>query len=109
MKRSRFACLLFCMATISLLTSCGDGSKKPATTDSTAVDTNAVAVKPVVNTTITTPQNMMVVTHKVSNFAKWKTSYEEHDSMRLASGIHSYVIGRGLKDSNMVLVAGKSR
>ena len=27
--------------------------------------------------------------------------------LRLASGIHSYVIGRGLQDSNMVLVAVK--
>jgi hypothetical protein len=50
---------------------------------------------------------MMVVTHKVSNYAKWKTSYDQHDSARLANGIHSYVIGRGLKDSNMILVAVK--
>jgi hypothetical protein len=107
MKRSTFACLLICTATVFLLTSCGgDGNKKPST-DSAAVDSNTVAVTPVVNTIITTPQNMMVVTHKVSDFAKWKTLYEEHDSMRLISGIHNYVIGRGLKDSNMVLVAVK--
>ena len=49
----------------------------------------------------------MVVKHKVSNYAKWKTSYDAHDSARLASGIHSYVIGRGLQDSNMILVAVK--
>jgi len=40
-------------------------------------------------------------------FAKWKASYEGHDSMRLASGIHSYVIGRGFTDSNTVMVAVK--
>ena len=28
--------------------------------------------------------------------------------MRMASGVHSYVIGRGLQDSNMVLVAVKA-
>jgi hypothetical protein len=96
------------MATVFLFTSCGgDESKKSTSTDSTAADSSKVAVTPVVNTIITTPQNMMVVTHKVSNFEKWKTSYEEHDSMRLVSGIHSYVIGRGLKDSNMLLVAVK--
>ena len=49
----------------------------------------------------------MVATHKVADFAKWKASYEEHDSLRLVNGIHSYVIGRGLNDSNMVLVAVK--
>jgi hypothetical protein len=59
------------------------------------------------STIVTTPQNMMVVTHKVANFAKWKTSYDEHDSMRLANGIHNYVVGRGIEDSNMVLVAVK--
>ena len=31
----------------------------------------------------------------------------EHDSMRLANEIHSYVIGKGLQDSNTVLVAVK--
>ena len=58
-------------------------------------------------TTVTTPENIMIVRHKVSDFAKWKTSYEAHDSLRLASGIHSYVIGRGVEDSNTVLVAVK--
>lgn len=90
-----------------LLASCGGSeSEKKASTDSTAVDTSAAVVTPKI-TTITTPQNMMVVTHKVSNYAKWKTSYDEHDSVRLANGIHSYVIGRGLKDSNLILVALK--
>jgi hypothetical protein len=97
MKRYRLTCLLFCMATIFLLTSCGgDGNKKPST-DSTAVDSNTVAVTPVVNTIITTPQSMMVVTHKVSNFAKWKTLYDEHDSMRLVSGIHSWTRSDGFE------------
>ncbi|MDP9230492.1 MAG: hypothetical protein M3O67_07455, partial [Bacteroidota bacterium] len=109
MKRSRFAGLLFCAAMIFFLTSCGgDGSKEQTSTDSTTtVDSNTNAVTLETNTIITTPQNMMIVTHKISNFAKWKTSYDEHDSMRLANGIHSYVIGRGMQDSNMVLVAVK--
>ena len=50
----------------------------------------------------------MIVTHKVADFAKWKMSYDEHDSCALANGIHSYVIGRGVQDSNMVLVAVKA-
>ena len=60
------------------------------------------------NTIITTPENMMIVTHKVSDFEKWKASYDEHDSMRLVHGIHSYVIGRGVEDANMVFVAVKA-
>ena len=44
----------------------------------------------------------------MADFAKWKMSYDEHDSMRLANGVHSYVIGRGVQDSNMVLVVVKA-
>ena len=92
---------------VFLLVSCsGGGTEKKASTDSTATDTTAAVVTPKV-TTVTTPQNMMVVTHKVSNYAKWKASYDEHDSARLANGIHNYVIGRGIKDSNMIMVALK--
>lgn len=109
MKKSKFTGLLFCAAMVFFLTSCGgDGSKKETSTDSTIVDSaTTTAVIPEANTIITTPQNMMVAIHKVADFAKWKASYEEHDSLRLVNGIHSYVIGRGLNDSNMVLVAVK--
>jgi len=108
MKQSRFTGVLFCIAMVFFLTSCGgDGSKEQTNTDSTTAETTTNAVIPEVSTITTTPQSMMVAKHKVSNFAKWKTSYDEHDSMRLANGIHSYVIGRGVQDSNMVLVAVK--
>ena len=50
---------------------------------------------------------MIVIMHKVSNFEKWKSAYDEHDSARLASGVHNFVIARGAADSNMVLVALK--
>jgi hypothetical protein len=108
MKQSRFACTLFLAAVVFILPSCGGGgSEEKTTADSTTVDTTSTAVTPPVNTIITTPQSMMVAEHKVANYAKWKPSYDEHDSARLANGIHSYVIGRGVQDSNMVLVAVK--
>jgi hypothetical protein len=107
MKHTRFAGILF-YATVFFLASCaGGGSEKNTTTDSTTVDSTKSVVAPKINTIVTTPQNMMVAKHKVSNYAKWKPSYDEHDSLRLASGIHSYVIGRGLQDSNMIMVAVK--
>jgi hypothetical protein len=111
MKQSRFAGTLFYSAIVFFLTSCGGGeTKDKAVADTTTADTTtttAAEVPPKINTIITTPQSMMVAKHKVANFAKWKVSYDEHDSMRLANGIHSYVIGRGEKDSNMVMVAVK--
>ncbi|WP_018615222.1 hypothetical protein [Segetibacter koreensis] len=100
-SRFSLAVALFCIA------SCG-GKKGTDTTanDSTAKNATAAAnSKP--STIINTPQNMMIVTHKVANFNKWQASYDAHDSMRVASGTHNYVIGRGLKDSNTLLVAVK--
>jgi len=106
MKQSRFSGLLF-YSMVFLLVSCSGGeTEKKTSTDSTAADTTKSVVAPAV-TTITTPQFMLVVTHKVSNYAKWKASYDAHDSARLANGIHNYVIGRGVKDSNMIMVALK--
>ena len=104
MKQSRFSGLLF-YSMVFFLASCGGSeSEKKASTDSTTTDSSTAVVMPKITTT-TTPQDMMVVKHKVSNYAKFKASYDAHDSARLANGIHSYVIGRGLQDSNMILVA----
>jgi hypothetical protein len=94
------------------LFSCGGNEEKTNTdtmsSDSTATDTTTTMESVAPSTIITTPQNLMVVTHKVNNFTKWKASYDAHDSMRLVNGIHSYVIGRGVgADSNRVLVAVK--
>src|SRR5678815_5071104 len=111
MKRSGFAGLLFCAAILFFLTSCGGNENKEQTNtdaNSATAASPSNAVIPETNTIITTPQNMMIAIHRVSDFAKWKASYDEHDSMRLANGLHSYVIGRGFNDTNMVLVAVKA-
>jgi hypothetical protein len=99
--------MLFYAFMMVFLTSCGGGGGEKTSTDTTSADTTTANATPTTNTTITTPQNMMIVKHKVANFAKWKTSYDNHDSLRLANGVHSYVISRGLQDSNAVLVAVK--
>ena len=104
MKLSRFSNSLFYVGMVLLMSSCGSGgSEKTTTTDST-VSADTAAKAQVVNTIITTPQNVEVVVHKVADFAKWLAAYEGHDSARLAMGLHNYVIGRGLEDSNMVTV-----
>jgi len=103
MHQQRFIRTLFYASLASFFTSCNSGGSSTTSTDTTT-DTDAVSALPE-NTIITTPQNMMIAKHKVNNFAKWKASYDEHDSLRIANGVHSYVIGRGLQDSNMVLVA----
>ena len=111
MKHFSFSGKLLSAAIALFVTSCGGNEQKTTTTDSTmsSDSTTTAATAPAETSTISTaPQNMMVVRHKVANFSKWLPSYEAHDSMRLANGLHSYVIGRGVDDSNMVLVAVKT-
>ena len=111
MRQFRFTCM-FVYATVAVLfSSCGSGTGGEKTATDTTIpntDTTTASTTPaVVNTIITTPQNMMVVTHKVADYDKWIASYEAHDSMRLANKVHSYVIGRGVTDPNTILVAVK--
>jgi len=113
MKQSRFIAILPGAVLVFFLISCGgSGSSEKTATDSattaTADTTAAPAVAAPANTIVTTPQDMVVITHKVANFAKWMAAFEEHDSARLASGLHKYVIGRGFMDTNIVLVALKA-
>jgi len=93
------------------LISCGSGEDKKSsdstTTDTTTATTTTTELAPV-NTIITTPQNMVIVRHKVADFTKWMAAYEGDDSNRLANGLHSYVISRGEKDSNEVIIAMKA-
>ena len=110
MKHLRFFSKLLSAALVFSLTSCG-GNEQKTTTETTSGDSTATttpAAETPVSTISTTPQNMMIVRHKVANYAKWLASYEAHDSMRLANGLHSYVIGRGVEDSNTILVAVKA-
>jgi hypothetical protein len=107
MNLTRFTGSLGCAVLTLVLSSCG-GSGTEKITDTTATDTAAMAPPPPKPSTIvTTPENMLVVTQKVANYAKWKLAYDGHDSARLAQGIHNYVICRGLMDSNTVMVALK--
>jgi hypothetical protein len=109
MNKIRFHAIFY-VSSILALASCGSNqsneSTESTTADSTAASTNNESVT-APSTIVNTPENMIVVTHKVANFSKWKASYDEHDSVRLAFGVHSYVIGRSIEDTNMVMVALK--
>ncbi len=108
MKLFRFlttASVAACM--LLFVSSCNSGSEKkaeePAAADTTAAVTHAVktpAPAPAVK-----PPNVLVIKHKVANYAKWKVLYDGHDSVRLSYGLHNYVVSRGLDDSNMVMIA----
>lgn len=115
MKHSSLLSMPLVAVVLISISSCGNQQNKnnteTSTSDSTSTTTSSTtSAAPSGNkssTITTTPQDMMVAKHKVANFTKWKMSYDAHDSMRLANGIHNYVIGRGIDDSNTVLVATK--
>jgi hypothetical protein len=108
MKR-RFLPLLFCAVLVFFFYSCGSNEEKSnsetKSTDSTVTPEPAPTAP--VSTIVTTPVNMLIVRHKVANFNKWKMDYDGHDTARVANGIHNYVIGQSLADSNDVLVVLK--
>jgi hypothetical protein len=90
-----------------LLASCNNGNTDTKT-ETKMVDTTVVAeVTPPPPPVAVKPANVVLMWHKVSNYDKWLTGYLSHDTMRLAAGLHNYVIGRDLADPNYLLVALK--
>ncbi len=102
MKHLKTLATLFVAASTLFLVSCNSGKDKKA--DETMTDSTATKTEVMVNAP-SGPTSIMIIRHKVANYAKWKTGYESHDSFRLASGLHNYIIARGTEDSNMLLVA----
>jgi hypothetical protein len=106
MKPNNFLVVLCATFSALLVTSCGGNTEKTEAKTSDSTSTN-VTTNTVTSNIVSTPEYMMNVRHKVADYAKWKPVYDSHDSACLASGIHNYVVARGTKDSNMVMVAFK--
>jgi len=108
MTSLRLVCLCSLLTVGSVFSSCNESKENTDTdtivTDSSTVTAPAAPASSIVNS----PQLMMLVKHRVKDYAKWKTSYDAHDSMRLAHGMHNYVIGRSVDDANMLLVVLKA-
>ncbi len=102
MKQFKFLSVITLVACSVFFSSCNDDEKKAddvtVSTDTTAVNKTEPPAK---------PGNILIIKQKVANFAKWKPVYEAHDSTRLAYGLHNYIVSRGIKDSNMVMVVLK--
>lgn len=109
MITARTFCTPLLAALLFSFASCNNSQQttNESTNDSTTSSTTTASTTPA-STIVTTPQNILLVMHKVASYSKWKPLYESHDTARLAAGLHNYVIGRGAQDSNMVLVALKA-
>ncbi len=105
MKQVRFLATSFATSMLMLLSSCnsGDDKKTEETTTNTATETTTTAPEKAPETTPPPKlSNVMIMHFKVADFAKWQSKYElkERDSIRRASGLTNYVVGRGLDDPN---------
>ncbi|HMK05817.1 MAG TPA: hypothetical protein VK489_16565 [Ferruginibacter sp.] len=98
MKQFRFSAAVIVALVVMFSCNSGDEKKVEDAPDTTAVNTPQ-------HTAPAGPVNILTVMHKVANFDKWLPAYEGHDSARRANGLRNYIVGRGLKDSNMVFIA----
>lgn len=89
------------VALLMLFSSCNSDEK---TTDTTTTGTDTTTQQKPPDTKQVSAY-VLLVKHKVANFDKWMPAYEGHDSARLAYGLHNFTVSRGIKDSNMVMVA----
>ena len=105
MKQIRFLATSFAASMLILLSSCGSGNDKK-TEETTTTDTTAAKAPETPAPVPVKPSNVMLMQFKVGDFAKWQAKYEsnERDSIRRASGLTNYVVGRGLDDANKVIV-----
>ncbi len=104
MKLFKFFTTFAVMGSMLFISSCNSGETK--TDETTTADSTAKKEEtPMPPAAPAKPRNVMLAWHKVANYGKWLTAFEAHDSMKLASGLHNYVIGRGLTDTNMIMVA----
>ena len=95
---------MIAISLVVLFLSCnsGTGKEETKTADTTAAVAAPADVKPAF-----TPFKVVLIQHLVKNFDKWEVQYFAHDSVRKAYGITHYVIGRDLKESNLVYVIDK--
>lgn len=94
------------IAFVFLFSSCGGDEEK--TTDKTTTTDTTATITTTKSTVDTMQQNIVLIWQKVANFEKWKPVYDGHDTARLSHGLHNYIIGRDVNDSNTVLVALKA-
>jgi hypothetical protein len=95
----KFLKIIPAIAMVAAITSsCNSSDNKGTGSDSSSVKHDSVT------TTSAKPSNILVVMHKVANFDKWLPVFEADEAKQKEAGLTRTVIGRGMDDSNMVLI-----
>ena len=107
--RFKFHFAFLCAISLFFI-SCGNNDENgtTTTTDTTVTDTAGSQTASQTSSIDTTGQNIVVVRYTVSDYEKWRSSYDSRDSMRTANGLHNFVLGRGVKNPKEIMVAVKA-
>src|SRR5258706_14271558 len=106
MKQFRFLAITVAASMSLFVSSCGSGDNEKKA-DEKKTDSSQAKPAEAPPAAPAKPADLMVIQHKVANYAKWKPFYDAHDSVRKANGLSNYIVGRGIDDSNVVIVALK--
>jgi hypothetical protein len=101
MKRFYFCLKLILVICVVLFVGCNTNTDKKEN-EKTPDDTATLKTAELPHTS--KKNNILIIQHKVSNFSNWKSMYDLYDSIRQSYGLHNYVIGRGINDTNVVVV-----
>lgn len=93
----------FASGLLLFLFSCNSGEEKK---EEPKTDTTT-AIAPAPEKPAFSPFKIARIRHHVKDYAKWLPFYKGNDSLRMAHGISQFIIGRGLEDSNTVIIINK--
>lgn len=98
--KKSFVAVLILIFTVVFLSCKNDKTEKVESGEEMPMDTAE-------DVAVFEPFKVIVIKHKVANYEKWRKEYDAHDSVREAHGISHFVIGRGMDDSNTIIVIDK--
>lgn len=85
------------------LVSCG-GSAKKGTGDTTKM---ADTTKKAMRTTLTAPFDVVIVTHDVKDYGKWRPIFDADSANRKAAGMENIAVNHGIDNPNHIMIALK--
>jgi hypothetical protein len=85
------------------LVSCG-GSANKSTGDTTKM---ADTTKKAMHTTLTAPFDVVIVTHDVKDYGKWRPIFDADSANRKAAGMENIAVNHGIDNPNHIMIALK--
>jgi len=95
---------IFAAGLMLLVYSCNNSGNKK---EEPKVADSVIATTPAATELVFQPFKIIMIQHAVKDYVSWKAAYLAHDSMRMAYGISSFILGRGMIDTNVVMIMDK--